>query len=339
MKRIAIAALAALTLVSCGGNNKVTEKKEQQSEALPSVKVQKVFAREVPQITEYTSTVQANVINNIAPQSALRIREINVEIGDYVKSGDVLARMDVASLEQAKLQLVNDSTELVRIRSLFEVGAVSQSDLDNMTLSYNVRKTTYENLRENTILCSPVDGVVTARNYDKGDLYTMRHHHFTAQHNTPAKLIVANRENDYTRIRKGGRCRIVVDALPGESFTGFINLIYPIMDQATHTFTVEVQVPNKDRRLRPGMYAKVYVDYGSNHSVVVPDVAVSRLQGSGDRFVYVLGEDGTVSYRKVELGVRMGAEYEILSGVKDSEEVVVEGLLRIRDGVKVKVER
>ena len=72
---------------------------------------------------------------------------------------------------------------------------------------------------------------------------------------------------------------------------------------------------------------------------VVPDLAVVRQQGAGDRYVYVLEDDGTVSFRRVELGVRMGSEYEVLSGVKDGEKVVVEGQLRIRDGIQVEVKQ
>lgn len=109
------------------------------------------------------------------------------------------------------------------------------------------------------------------------------------------------------------------------------------MDAATHTFTVEVKVANRDRRLRPGMFAKVTVNFGSNNSVVVPDQAVVRQLGSGDKFIYVLNDDNTVSYKKVVLGVRMGTEYEVLEGIEEGQKVVVDGQLRIKDGVKVEV--
>ena len=79
------------------------------------------------------------------------------------------------------------------------------------------------------------------------------------------------------------------------------------------------------------------IDYGSNNSVVVPDQAVVRQLGSGDKFIYVLNDDNTVSYRKVVLGVRMGTEYEVLEGIEEGQKVVVDGQLRIKDGVKVEV--
>lgn len=154
---------------------------------------------------------------------------------------------------------------------------------------------------------------------------------------TPVKLLVGISESVYTKVHKGDAVSLVVDALPGESFSGVIERIYPTMDAATHTFTVEVKVANRDRRLRPGMFAKVTVNFGSNNSVVVPDQAVVRQLGSGDKFIYVLNDDNTVSYRKVVLGVRMGTEYEVLEGIEEGQKVVVDGQLRIKDGVKVEV--
>ena len=109
--------------------------------------------------------------------------------------------------------------------------------------------------------------------------------------------------------------------------------------EKTRTFTVEVVVNNYKRELRPGMFARVEVNFGSNNRVVIPDVSVVKQQGSGERFVYVLNEDGTVSYQKVELGRRMGAEYEVISGLKDSSIVVTGGQIRLKDGVKVSVNK
>ena len=301
----------------------------------PKVTVTTVGMREVEQNSTYTSSVVANVVNNIAPQSANRIKSIKAEIGDFVYAGQILAEMDVANLEQTRLQLINDSTELERIKGLYEVGGVSKSDLDNITLSYNVRKTAYNNLKENTILRSPITGMVTARNYDKGDMYSMAQPLFTVQQISPVKLLVGISESNYTKVKKGDKVTLTVDALPGETFDGSIQRIYPTIDPSTHTFTAEVKVQNSNRKLRPGMYAKVTVNFGKNTSVVIPDKAVVRQQGSGDKFVYILNEDNTVTYQKVVLGVRMGSEYEILEGVSDGDKVVIEGQIRIKDGVTV----
>jgi len=329
---ICFAALAAAA-VSCRNASKSGE--EAAAEALPKVTVEAVTLKDVPHEGVYTSTVEANVINNIAPQSALRIKTIKAEIGDFVNAGDVVAEMDVANLEQTRLQLVNDSTELARIRSLYEAGGVSKSDLDAISLSYNVRSTAYRNLLENTVLRSPIAGVITARNYDKGDMFSMGKPIYTVEQITPVKLLVAISEKDYTKVSRGDSISLTVDAFPGRKFTGSIVRIYPTMDAATHTFLIEVQVPNSGRTLRPGMYARVTVNFGDTQSVVAPDRAVVKQQGSGDKFMYVLQADNTVKMTKVVLGVRMGTEYEILEGLSAGDRVVTEGLLRIKDGVEV----
>ena len=130
---------------------------------------------------------------------------------------------------------------------------------------------------------------------------------------------------------------ITADALPGEEFVGTINRIYPTVDPSTRTFTVEVKVANADKKLRPGMFARATVTFGLNNSIIIPDVAVVKQQGSGERFVYVLNSDGTVSYTKVVLGRRLGAEYEVLEGLSDGAKVVTGGQIRLKDGVNVVV--
>lgn len=332
------AAAVILAAVSCGNGKKqeAVSEPEGHTEA-PLVSLVTVHKENVPQVAVYTSTVEPYAKNNIAPQTALRISKINVEIGDFVKAGQVLAVMDDLQLQQAELQMKNNETEYNRLKGLYEAGGLSKSDLDAIELSYKVSKTNYENLLQNTILRSPINGVVSARNYDKGDLYSMSQPIYTIEQIAPVKLLVGISESEYTKVKKGNEVTITVDAFPGRTFKGTINRIYPTINQVSHTFNVEVTVPNKDYVLRPGMYARVEVCFGSNSNVVVPDKAVVKQVGSGERFVYVLNEDGTVTYQNVKLGVREDNRYEILSGLEDGDKVVVEGHARLADGVKVRI--
>ena len=330
---------AVVAAAGCGnsGNKEAQQTASEVVKENPVVSVEQVHVREVPQIATYTSTVQAYVKNNIAPQMTGRITKINAEIGDFVKKGQILAEIDKAQLLQAQLQLQNKEVELQRLKSLYEAGGLSKSDLDAIELAYNVAKTQVDNLMENTILRSPIDGVVTARNYDAGDLYGMSAPIYTVEQIVPVKLLVGISESDYTKVKKGDAIEITADAIPGKVFYGKVEKIYPTIDPATRTFTVEVVVDNKYKTLRPGMFARVAVNFGSNNNVVVPDVAVVKQQGSGERFIYVLNEDGTVTYQKVVLGRRMGAEYEVLEGLKDGARIVTGGQIRLKDGVKVTV--
>ena len=267
----------------------------------------------------------------------MRISKINVEVGDFVRAGQILAEMDRLQLQQAELQMKNNETEYNRLKGLYDAGGLSKSDLDAIELSYKVSKTSYDNLLQNTILRSPINGVVTARNYDRGDMFSMGQPIYTVEQIAPVKLLVGISESDYSKVKKGNEVNITVDAFPGKVFVGKINRIYPTINESTHTFNVEVIVPNKDNVLRPGMYARVTVQFGVNNSVVVPDTAIVKQTGSGERFVYVLNADGTVTYQNVKLGRRMESMYEILSGVEDGAKVVTEGQVRLKDGIKVTV--
>ena len=333
MSVVAAVALAA----GCGSNSKTAEQTTVTEEVVPTVSVTQVSLREVPQEATYTSTIQAFVKNNIAPQTAGRISRILVDVGDFVKKGQVVAEMDQTQLAQVELQLRNNETEFNRLKELYEVGGLSKSDLDAIEMAYKVSKTQYENLKENATLVSPINGVITARNYDAGDMYAMSAPIYTVEQIVPVKLLVGISETDYSKVKKGDSVEITADAIPGKTFYGKIRKIYPTVDPATRTFTVEVVVDNNYSTLRPGMFERATVNFGSNNSVVIPDVAVVKQQGSGERFVYILNDDGTVTYQKVVLGRRMGTEYEVLEGIADGAKVVVGGQIRLKDGIKVEV--
>ena len=336
--RTIIYVAAAVMAVSCGNNNSKTAEQPQAAEVrLPNVTIMAASYKDVPQSDVYTANVEAYAKNNIAPQSPSRIQKIYVEVGDFVRAGQIVAKMDEVSLNQSKLSMANDSLEYSRIKKLYEQGGVSKSDFDAMELKYNVTRSQYQNLLENTILRSPVSGVITARNYDQGDMYGGSPIYVVEQI-TPVKLYVGISEMDYTRVKKNDTVTLTADALPGKTFTGRIARIYPTIDAATHTFTAEVNVANGDRLLRPGMYARVTVSFGSNHSIVVPDDCVVKQQGSGVRSVFVLQADNTVKEVVVTLGRHFGTEYEILSGVAEGDKVVVKGQASLKNGSKVNVQ-
>jgi RND family efflux transporter MFP subunit len=160
---------------------------------------------------------------------------------------------------------------------------------------------------------------------------------FTVEQIIPVKLLVGISESDYSKVKKGDSVEIKADAVPDKTFYGKISRIYPTIDPATRTFTVEVVVQNNYSTLRPGMFVRATVNFGTNNNVVIPDVAIVKQQGSGERFVYVLNQDGTVTYQKVVLGVRMGTEYEVLEGLEDGATIVIGGQIRLKDGIKVTV--
>ncbi len=338
MKKNILLISVVLAAVSCGGNsgNKPAAALA-PAQTVPNVEVANAVSRDVPQESSYASTVQAYAVNNIVSQTGGRIRKMNVEVGDYVVKGQVLAEMDRLQLDQLELQVQNDEQEYERLKSLYAEGGVSQSDFEAAELGYKVRKSNYSNVKENTILRSPISGYVSARNFDVGDMAAVTTPLYVVQQVVPVKLLVGISESEYTLVKKGDKVTLTVDAIPGRVFNGKVERLYPVIDAATHTFKAEVTVSNTDRILRPGMYARVTVNFGTRSSIIVPDKALVKQEGTGTRFIYVLKADGTVSYLPVKVGRHMDAEYEILEGLNDGDKVVVKGQAALKDGVKVNV--
>lgn len=332
---VALLLVAALGACSGGAEKATTEKKVDEK---PKVKLASVSARPVAQIQEYTATVEAEVKNNIAPASPVRIDRIFVEVGDRVAKGQKLVSMDAANLKQIKFQLDNQRIEFQRVDELYKVGGASKSEWDAAKMNLDIRETSYKNLLENTALLSPINGVVTARNYDNGDMYGGGEPVLVVEQITPVKLLINVSEGYFTKVQKGAPVSVKVDVYGDEEFEGKVSLIYPTIDASTRTFPVEIQLVNRDQRVRPGMFARVTLNFGTQDHVVVPDLAIVKRAGSGDRYVYVY-KDGKVSYNKVELGRRMDTEYELISGVENNSQVVIAGQGKLADGVEVEVEK
>ena len=331
--RIPVITMAALLLVSCN-----SEKKDQTTaqDQKVQVKVETVTSQDVEQTSEFTATVEASVTNKIAPQMAVRIDKVFAEVGDKVKKGQKLAQMDQSNLMQSKVQMENIEAEFKRLDELYKIGGVSKSQWEAQKTSLEIAKTSYRNLSENTQLISPINGVVTARNYDSGDMFSMGTPIFVVEEIRPVKLLVNISETLFTQVKKGMPVDVKLDVYGDETFAGKVSLVYPSIDSQTRTFPVEITVANNDERVRPGMFARITINFGVKQNVVVPDLAIVKQSGSGDRYIYVY-KDGKVSYNKVELGRRMGDKYELISGVENGDQVVVTGQSRLNDGMEVEI--
>jgi RND family efflux transporter MFP subunit len=254
-----------------------------------------------------------------------------------VRKGQVLVQLDASSMQQMKLQLENQKVEFGRTEQLYQVGGASKAEYDNAKMQLDVISTQYKQLVENTQLLSPISGVVTARNYDNGDLYSSGSGPvLTIEQTNPVKVMVNISEEYYKKVYKGMSVDIDLDAYKGETFNGKVTVVYPTVDVATHTFPVEVTISNPAQKVRPGMFARATVNFGSLNHVLVPDEALVKQIGAGDRYVYVY-KDGKVSYNKVELGQHIGTNYEIISGVNPGDEVVIAGQARLANGKEVEV--
>ena len=276
-----MAVCAALSFVACSGQKETSEQVEEDTVQL--VKIAKVMEQAVPQVVSYTATVEPYKRNSISSSVPNRIKKIYVEVGDKVYAGQKLVDLDQANLAQQKLQLDNLELEYNRVKELFAVGGASQQQVDQLRTQYETTKTAYGNLDENTVLVSPVNGVVTARNFDNGDMASGAI--LTVMQIQPVKVLVKVSESDFTKGKIGMSVDVNVEEYGDEVSKGKVSLIHPTIDPAARTFVTEINIPNPDSRIRPGMFGgekMQHIGMLTDGTVVI----VTRRNGVGPVFRY-----------------------------------------------------
>ena len=331
---IMLGAMMVATLTSCGGKKDEAAKTETVEE-LPNVEILKVHEQAVDQLVSYTATVEAFKTNNITTSTPNRIKSILVDVGYKVSKGQRLVVLDNVNIDQLKVRLDNTERDYNRALELYNIGGGTKQAVDQMKTELDAARRQYDNQVENTILVSPISGVVTARNYDPGDM-TGQQPILTIEQLQPVKVLIHVSENEFTKVHKGMKVDVYLDVYGDERFEGTVELIHPTIDASTRTFTVEVNIANRDERIRPGMFARVVMNFGTENRVVVPDRAIVKQTGSGEKFVYVY-KDGKVSFNNVKVGQRLGDTYELLSGVENGADVVISGQSRLANGMEVNV--
>lgn len=340
-------ALAVLVALAACSDKKEKETEEETDET-PSVKVETVSERDVAQEWTYTATVEADKVNNISAMMANRIREIYVEEGQRVSKGQKLVVMDDINatnyqiqVDNARASLANITLDYNRALELYKIGGGTKQAVDQMqTQVINAKNAlaaaerTLKNAAENTVLVSPINGVVTARNYDPGDMTANLPVITVGQIQPNVKVMVNISENDYESIKRGMPVKVTFDAFPDDEFSGHVSRIYPTVDPASRTFQTEILISNASGKIMPGMFARVDVNLGSQSHIVVPDRAVVKQTGSGNKYVYVY-KNGTVEYIQVETGQRIGNSYELISGLADGDSVVITGQNALQNGIRV----
>lgn len=347
IKYMTYALVMAFAMASCSGDKAA---KEEEKEDIPVVKTMAVSEEDVDQLAQYTATVEPEVLNNISSSLPNRIKAIYADEGVRVAKGQKLVELDDVnttqyelSVNNAKAALNNAQLNYNRAVELLKIGGGTQQSVDQMEVQLVNAKNalaqaerTFANAKENTVLVSPIDGIVTKRNYDPGDM-TGTLPILTVARVNPVKVVINVNESQLANIKKGMPVDLTFNTYGDEIFKGTVSLVMPTVDATSRTVGVEITLPNSDGRVLPGMFGRATIALGNSRHVVVPDKAVVKQQGSGDHYVFVLNQDGTVSYNKVELGQRIGTTYELISGVPDNATVIVEGQNGLVDGKKVQV--
>jgi RND family efflux transporter MFP subunit len=340
--------LVALGATGCSSNTG-TNTAGSESQAATSAKVERVKVMMLePQVIgkniEYTSTLKAYEEVHLVPSTPGRIDKIYVEVGSRVKKGDLLVQMDQTQLRQAEIQLKNLETDYKRLDTLQKVGSITRQQFDQVSTQYEIAKSNVDFLKENTRLIAPFNGVISGKYFEDGEMYsgapttaTGKAAIISVVQISPLKAIINIPETYYPLVNEGMETQILCDIYPGEPYSGNIIRKYPTIDVYTHSFQVEIRIENPGEKLRPGMFARVSLQLGEVKALVVPALAILKMQGSNERYVF-LEKDGKAKRVSVTMGQRFDDKVEVISSeLKEGDHLIIAGQSRLIDQVPVEI--
>jgi RND family efflux transporter MFP subunit len=219
---------------------------------------------------------------------------------------------------------------------LLQSGSATQQQLDQITTQYNSTKEQLEFLQTNTYVKAPFSGVISAKNYEDGELYAGQPIVILTQIDK-LKALVAVPETYFPKFKSGMKLSLTSEIYPDQTFPATVEVVYPTIDPASHTFQCKIVIPNSKNLLRPGMYVTTTIGLGKANALVIPYQAVEKLVGANDRYVFIV-ENGCAKRVSVTLGQRFDQDIEIIAPeIVPGVEVVTTGQHKLVDGVKVNV--
>ena len=317
MKKIVLLIAAAVCMIGCG--KKDAQSVTQEAERVEVVSTMTLQETEIERVLSVSTNLQGYLTQNVAPSLTGKIEHIFVEVGDRVKEGDMLVRMDQNQYLSSKIQLANLEVEMGRLQALLATGSVSQQTYDQTKVSYDQRRQNLSFLETNTYVKAPFEGVISAKTYEDGELYGGQ------------PIVVL------TQVKKLKALIAIPEIYPNETFPATIEVVYPTIDAASHTFQCKVVIPNASEKLRPGMYVTTTLGLGKESTIVVPYQSVEKLIGSNERYVFI-NENGYAKRVSVKLGQRFDENIEIIAPeIHEGVEYIYLGQRKLVDGVKIKV--
>lgn len=329
-----ITMLFGLTILftNCGS----VDKKDQTEERIENVKVSLVERGNVSREINLSTVLEGYETVNISPSVTGIIEHIYVEVGSRIQKGDLLVRMDQTQLKTTKLNVANVANDYERVKILRETGTVSQQAYDQAKLGYEQTKENLEFLQANTFFRAPINGVISAKNYEDGELYNGSPILTLVQTNF-LKALISIPESYVPLVKEGMKVEVSTDIYPNEKFSATIETVYPTIDPDTHSFQVKLKIPNTDNRLRSGMYVSSSLNLGEVEALMVPYQSVLRLTGTNERYLF-LDDNGVAKRVRVKTGKRFDSMIEIVSDdIKVGDKLVTLGQARLVDGVKLNV--
>lgn len=335
--------VAAMSLAACGGKGDAASKgaTTTQKEA-ERVKVITLEKERIAKSLELSTTLEGYETMNVSPSITGHIEHIYVEVGSRVQRGAMLVRMDQTQLNTTRINLASTKTEFERVKALKESGSISEQVYDQTKAGYDQLVETERFQEQNTFVKAQFGGVISAKNYEDGEMYTGAPILTLTQINR-LKAIINIPESYFPLVKQGMKVSVESDIYPGETFPATVEIVYPTIDAASHTFQAKLNIPNTSEKIRPGMYVRTRLAVGEVDAIVVPYQSVLKLTGSNDRYVFVVDEaEGTTARRvPVTLGQRFDDQIEIIpieaDALKAGDRLVVTGQARLVDGATLEI--
>ena len=316
---------------------------EEEAPAIP-VETATPVRGDIVAIYSGTAPIEAFADATVIAKVGGEVREILVEEGDDVKTGDVLARLDGDRLrleaEQAEANLRKLQRDYQRNVDLNDRGLVSAGDFEKIQYEMVALKATFDLARlelSYTEIRAPIDGVIAERMIKIGNTIDVNLNpatfHVTSLEPLISYLHVPERE--YRRIVPGQDATIHIDALSGSRFAAIVSRVSPVVDPAAGTFKITIEVSDPSRRLKPGMFGRISIVYDKHADALkIPRSAI--VEEAGESAVYVI-EENTAARRVIRTGYADGGQVEVLDGLGDAEEFVVVGQTSLKNGSKVSI--
>ena len=338
MKKIFVISLAAMMLIGC---NKQTETSAESAAAVEEERVEQVRTtvlqpREIERIISVSTNLQGYLTQNVAPSLTGKIEHIYCEVGDRVRKGQDLVRMDQTQYKTTKISLANLEIEKNRVEQLLKSGSATQQQYDQILTQYNSSKEQLDFLQTNTYVKAPFAGVISAKTYEDGELYSGQPILVLTQIDK-LKALVAIPEMYFPKFKEGMKLSLTSEIYPDQTFPATVEVVYPTIDASSHTFQVKIVIPNQKNLLRPGMYVTTTIGLGREKAIVAPYQSVEKLVGANDRYVFI-NDNGRAKRVAVTLGQRFDQNIELISPeITAGVEMVTTGQHKLVDGVKINV--
>ncbi len=336
--RTSVLILAVTVMAACGGKSENRQATTTKKEA-EKVKVQTLQNERIAKRLELSSTLEGYETMNISPSITGHIEHIYVQVGSRVQKGSMLVRMDQTQLNTTRINLNNTKTELDRVAALKASGSISQQVYDQTKAGYDQLVETERFQNENTFVKAQFAGVISAKNYEDGEMYTGAPI-LTLTQISRLKAIINIPETYYPLVKQGMKVDVYSDIYPDKVFPATIEIVYPTIDPTSHTFQAKLNIPNGGEKIRPGMFVRTMLSLGEIDAIVVPYQSVLKLTGSNDRYVFI-NQEGTAHRVAVTLGQRFDDRIEIIpltpGDLKEGDQLVVTGQARLVDGSKLEI--